>query len=110
MQHVANASRLGRLPSLPLAVGPPLAVRYRAVESAGNCARIWEGLASMSRVSIADRSRLSWLTLRRSLDHVAGRLRAHPMGRLPFLTGRSERLVIAPQDLRTADPTRASEI
>jgi uncharacterized heparinase superfamily protein len=64
----------------------------------------------MSRVSVADRSRLSWLTLRRSLDHIAGRLRAHPMGRLPFITGRSERLVIAPQDLRTADPTRASEI
>jgi uncharacterized heparinase superfamily protein len=64
----------------------------------------------MSRASIADRGRLSWLTLRRSLDHLAGRLRAHPIGRLPFITGRSERLVIAPQDLRTADPTRASEI
>jgi len=64
----------------------------------------------MSRVSIADRSRLSWLTLRRRLDHTIGRLRAHPLGRLPFVSGRSERLVIAPQDLRTADPTRASEI
>jgi uncharacterized heparinase superfamily protein len=64
----------------------------------------------MSRVSIADRGRLSWLTLRRVLDHLVGRLRAHPIGRLPFFTGRSERLAIAPQDLRTADPTRASEI
>src|SRR5215470_6182840 len=64
----------------------------------------------MSRVSIADRSRLSLLTLRREVDHLVGRLRAHPLGRLPFVTGRSERLLIAPQDLRTADPTRASEI
>jgi len=64
----------------------------------------------MSGVSIAERSRLSWLSLRRGVDHVAGRLRAHPLARLPFIAGRSERLLIAPQDLRTADPTRASEI
>jgi uncharacterized heparinase superfamily protein len=64
----------------------------------------------MSGVSIAERSRLSWLFLRRGVNHVAGRLRAHPLARLPFIAGRSERLLIAPQDLRTADPTRASEI
>src|SRR5215472_5779200 len=64
----------------------------------------------MSGVSIAERSRLSWLSLRRGVDHVAGRLRAHPLASLPFIAGRSERLLIAPQDLRTADPTRASEI
>jgi uncharacterized heparinase superfamily protein len=64
----------------------------------------------MSRVSIADRGRLSWLSLRRSVDHLVGRLRAHPIARPPIFTGRSERLLIAPQDLRTADPTRASEI
>src|SRR5216683_8084182 len=110
LQNLSDASPSTRLPSLPLAVGPAVALRYRAMDSAGIFARTREGLASMSRVSVADRSRLSWLTLRRSLDHVAGRLRAHPMGRLPFITGRSERLVIAPQDLRTADPTRASEI
>ncbi len=61
----------------------------------------------MSGVSIADRSRFSWLTLRRSLDRVVGRLRAHP---IVHITGRTERLLMAPQDLRTADPTRASEI
>src|SRR5216683_4060523 len=110
LQNLSDASPSTRLPSLPLAVGPAVALRYRAMDSAGIFARTREGLASMSRVSVADRSRLSWLTLRRSLDHIAGRLRAHPMGRLPFITGRSERLVIAPQDLRTADPTRASEI
>lgn len=64
----------------------------------------------MAGGSIADRSRLSWLTLRRSLDRVVGRLRAHPFFRVPIITRRSERLLIAPQDLRTADPTRATEI
>jgi uncharacterized heparinase superfamily protein len=60
--------------------------------------------------SIADRSRLSWLTLRRSLDRSIGRLRAHPIVRLPIVSRQSERLLIAPQDLRTADAARAAEI
>jgi uncharacterized heparinase superfamily protein len=64
----------------------------------------------MSGASIADRSRLSWLILRRSFDRIIGRVRAHPIMRVPIITGRSERLLIAPQDVRTADPTRASEI
>jgi uncharacterized heparinase superfamily protein len=37
-------------------------------------------------------------------------LRGHPFIRLSFIPRRSERLLIAPQDLRTADGTRASEI
>src|SRR6266540_7287030 len=64
----------------------------------------------MSRVSIADRSRLCWLLLRRGLDHAWGRLKAHPLTQLFRWVGQAERVVIAPQDLRTADPTRASEI
>ena len=36
--------------------------------------------------------------------------RAHPLARWPFSRGKPDRLLIAPQDLRTADPTRASEI
>jgi uncharacterized heparinase superfamily protein len=64
----------------------------------------------MAGGSIADRGRLSWLTLRRSLDRIIGRLRAHPIARVPMIARRSERLLIAPQDLRTADPTRATEI
>jgi uncharacterized heparinase superfamily protein len=64
----------------------------------------------MSRVSIADRGRLSWLALCRGFDELIGRLRAHPIGRVPFVSGRAEQLVIAPQDLRTADPTYAREI
>ncbi|MBV8489722.1 MAG: heparinase II/III family protein [Candidatus Eremiobacteraeota bacterium] len=64
----------------------------------------------MSRASIADRGKLSWLLLRRGLNRVTGRSRAHPFLRLPDLFAGRSRLLIAPQDLRTADPTRASEI
>jgi uncharacterized heparinase superfamily protein len=64
----------------------------------------------MSRVSLADRGRLSWLALRRGLTHLVGRIAAHPLTQLFSWPGKSARLVIAPQDLRTADPTRASEI
>jgi len=63
----------------------------------------------MSRALIADRLRLSWFALRRGLYHVLARLLTHRFAWLP-LPGKSERLVIAPQDLRTSDPTRASEI
>jgi uncharacterized heparinase superfamily protein len=65
-----------------------------------------EAVHLMSGVSIADRSRLAWLTLRRRFDGVIGRLCA----RVPMITRRSERLLIAPQDLRTADPNCATEI
>jgi uncharacterized heparinase superfamily protein len=37
-------------------------------------------------------------------------MRAHPIVRVPMITPRSERLLIAPQDLRAADSTRATEI
>jgi uncharacterized heparinase superfamily protein len=64
----------------------------------------------MSRVSIADRGRMAARMLRRRLLHLGGRFAASPLLRLPRLPNKPERLVIAPQDLRTADPTRASEI
>ena len=38
------------------------------------------------------------------------RLNAHPLLRWRFAPAVADRLLIAPQDLRTADPTRASEI
>ncbi|HVX92178.1 MAG TPA: heparinase II/III family protein [Xanthobacteraceae bacterium] len=63
----------------------------------------------MSRALIADRLRLSWLLLRRGAHHLVARILTNRFLRLP-LPGKAERLVIAPQDLRTADPTRASEI
>jgi uncharacterized heparinase superfamily protein len=63
----------------------------------------------MSRVPIADQIRLSWRLPRRRLRHFVGRVATHQFLRVP-LSHKSDRLVIAPQDLRTADPTRASEI
>src|ERR1700675_2389881 len=64
----------------------------------------------MSRAVIADRYRLSWLALRRRLNILKGRAMVHPLTGLIYWTPPGERLVIAPQELRTADPTRASEI
>jgi len=64
----------------------------------------------MSRVPLADRLRLAWQLPRRGLNHLVGRLVTHPLLRPPLPGRKPDRLVIAPQDLRTADPTRASEI
>ena len=64
----------------------------------------------MSRGSIADRTRLAAFAARRALRFGAGRLNAHPLLRWRFTPAIADRLLIAPQDLRTADPTRASEI
>lgn len=69
-----------------------------------------EGDVLMSRATIAERANLSWLVARRAARNAAGRVRGHPLVRWQFLTTKADRLVIAPQDLRTADPTRASEI
>jgi uncharacterized heparinase superfamily protein len=64
----------------------------------------------MAGLSIAERAKLTVLLGRRALRNIAGRLRGHPFVRLSFIPRRAERLLIAPQDLRTADGTRASEI
>jgi uncharacterized heparinase superfamily protein len=64
----------------------------------------------MSGVSVAERTKLSWLLVRRGLRSAAGRLNANPLLRWRFLSPKTDRLVIAPQELRTADGTRASEI
>jgi uncharacterized heparinase superfamily protein len=64
----------------------------------------------MSRGLIADRTRLSLFVVRRTLRAGLGRLHAHPLLRWRFSSAAADRLLIAPQDLRTADPTRASEI
>src|SRR5258708_31952113 len=69
-----------------------------------------EGPFLMSRAVIADRSRLSWLALRRGLSVLKGRTIVHPLTGLIYWLSGGERLVIAPQELRTADPTRANEI
>ena len=47
---------------------------------------------------------------RRALAEISGRVNAHPLLRWRFLSAKADRLVISPQDLRTADSTRAREI
>jgi uncharacterized heparinase superfamily protein len=64
----------------------------------------------MAGLSIGERTKLSLLLARRTLRSMAGRLRGHPFIRLSFIPRKADRLLIAPQDLRTADGTRASEI
>jgi uncharacterized heparinase superfamily protein len=64
----------------------------------------------MAGLSIGERAKLLLLLGRRTLRSVAGRLRGHPFIRLSFIPRKADRLLIAPQDLRTADGTRASEI
>jgi uncharacterized heparinase superfamily protein len=64
----------------------------------------------MSRVAVANHAKLSWLLLRGALRRVAGRANGHPLLRWPLLPFKSDRLLIAPQELRTADATRATEI
>jgi uncharacterized heparinase superfamily protein len=64
----------------------------------------------MSRVSVAERARLSVFLARGMARRLLGRLSGLSLARLPFLPGTLDRLLIAPQDLRTTDATRASEI
>ncbi|HEY5378162.1 MAG TPA: heparinase II/III family protein [Pseudolabrys sp.] len=64
----------------------------------------------MTRVSVAERARLSALIARRALRGFVGGLNTHPLMRWRFGSTSTDRLVIAPQDLRTADATRAAEI
>ncbi len=62
------------------------------------------------RVSVAERARLSALIGRRALRGLVGGVVTHPLLRWRFASTKTDRLVIAPQDLRTADATRAAEI
>ncbi len=64
----------------------------------------------MSRVSVANHAKLSWLVLRGALRRLAGRANGHPFLRWPLVPLKADRLLIAPRDLRTADATRAGEI
>lgn len=64
----------------------------------------------MRGVSVAERLRLSVLIGRRAYRSLAGGFNTHPLLRWRFGSTKTDRLVIAPQDLRTADATRASEI
>jgi uncharacterized heparinase superfamily protein len=64
----------------------------------------------MARVSIANRARLFQLLAHSTLRQLAGWITGHPLLGWPLPWLKADRLVIAPQDLRTADATRATEI
>jgi uncharacterized heparinase superfamily protein len=64
----------------------------------------------MSRAAVANHARLTWLLMRGAMRRLAGRANGHPFLRWPLPAIKADRLLIAPQDLRTADATRASEI
>jgi len=64
----------------------------------------------MMRFSIAERARLSVLIGRRAFRSLIAHFNAHPLTRWRYSSASTDRLVIAPQDLRTADATRAAEI
>ena len=64
----------------------------------------------MMRVTVAERLGLSALIGRRLLRSLLERINTHPLLRWRYGSGKTDRLLIAPQDLRTADATRASEI
>src|ERR1700692_3426646 len=64
----------------------------------------------MARGSVANHLKLTWLLLRGGLRQAAGRLNGHPLLRWPLPQLKADRLLISPQDLRTADATLATEI
>jgi uncharacterized heparinase superfamily protein len=64
----------------------------------------------MTRDSVAERLRLALLIERRAFRSLVARINAHPLMRWRYTSATTDRLVIAPQDLRTADATCASEI
>ena len=62
------------------------------------------------RASFGERARLSWYATRSAVRGLVGGIGAHPLMRWRFSPATTDRLLMAPKDLRTADPTRASEI
>ena len=63
----------------------------------------------MSRVSVAEHTKLSVFLARGLLRKLVSRVSGSALFNWPF-PAKTDRLVISPQDLRTADATRASEI
>ncbi|MFN3348927.1 heparinase II/III family protein [Pseudorhodoplanes sp.] len=64
----------------------------------------------MAGVTVGERTRLSLIMMRRGLRRAGGRVNNLPLLPWRLIPRKSDRLLLAPQDLRTADPTRASEI
>jgi uncharacterized heparinase superfamily protein len=66
--------------------------------------------ALMTRISVAERAKLSVFIGSRAVKGLTGRITSHPLLRWRLASTTNDRLVIAPQELRTTDATRASEI
>jgi uncharacterized heparinase superfamily protein len=64
----------------------------------------------MSRAAMAERTRIAFTVAGHGWRRFFTRLTSHPLYRWRIGLQVPERLVIAPQDLRTGDPTHASEI
>jgi uncharacterized heparinase superfamily protein len=64
----------------------------------------------MAGVTVGERTRLSLILMRRGLRRASGRVNNLPLMPWRLIPRKSDRLLLAPQDLRTADATRASEI
>ncbi len=64
----------------------------------------------MTRMTMAERTSFTALFGRRLFRRILARFNLHPRWLWRFGVGKADRLVIAPQDLRTADATRAREI
>ena len=64
----------------------------------------------MAGVTVGERTRLSLILMRRGLRRASGRVNNLPLLPWRLIPRKSDRLLMAPQDLRTADATRAGEI
>src|SRR5436190_5654497 len=64
----------------------------------------------MSRLTVAERSSLYVFLARGLVRRLVGRVATNPIVHWLLSFGKIDRLLIAPQDLRTTDATRASEI
>src|SRR5580698_1097873 len=69
-----------------------------------------EILQSRAGVSVAQRRRISTLIMGRFARNVMSRASGGSVALSRLWPGRTDRLIIAPHDLRTADATRAAEI
>jgi len=64
----------------------------------------------MMRLSVAEWFGLSVFVARRAFRSLLGLVNAHALMRWRFGSAKTDRIVLAPQDLRTADTSRAGEI
>ena len=61
----------------------------------------------MARASVAEHTRLSLFLMRRGLRRATGRASNLPLLPWRMMSSKSDRMLLSPQDLRTADGTRA---